>query len=227
MGQTISLVSPKDGFAFGAYCAPHDDARRGGLVLIQEIFGVTDHIRELADGFAADGYEVIAPSLYDRQQRGFAAGYDPEGVAVGRRLSEATPWDEVAADLAACVAALAPPVFVVGYCWGGAATWLVACRCEGVAAASSYYGRRIPELVGETPRCPIILHFGRRDPTIPAETVEVIAAAHPEIPIYRYDAGHGFASDRRADYDPDSARLARLRTLQLFTTHGGGRGEGA
>jgi carboxymethylenebutenolidase len=225
VGERAELTSGWDGFVFGAYHARPGDARRGGLVLIQEIFGVTDHIRELADGFAEDGYETLAPQLFDRQQRGFEAGYDAEGVGLGRRYSEAAPWDEVAADLAACVAALAPPVFVVGYCWGGAATWLAACRCEGVTAASSFYGRRIPELVGETPRCPIILHFGRRDPTIPPETVAAIAERHPDIPIHLYDAGHGFVSDRRADYDPDAARLARLRTLQLFALHGGGRGE--
>src|SRR5579864_5547970 len=119
MGEPITLTSPKDGFAFGAYRVRQDDARRGGLVLIQEIFGVTEHIRELADGFATDGYETLAPSLYDRQQRGFEAGYNADDVAKARRYSEAAPWDEVAADLAACVAALEPPVFVAGYCWGG------------------------------------------------------------------------------------------------------------
>ena len=225
MGEQIELRSGKDGFSFGAVHAPHEDARRGGLVLIQEIFGVTDYIRGLADGFAEDGYETIAPSLYDRQQRGFQAGYGGEDVAAARRYSEAAPWDEVAGDLAACVEALKPPVFVAGYCWGGTATWLAACRCERVAAASSFYGRCIPELISETPRCPIILHFGRRDPSIPPATVEAIAEAYPDIPIYQYDAGHGFASDRRADYSPDAAQLARLRTLQLFTMHGGGRGE--
>jgi carboxymethylenebutenolidase len=225
MGEILTLTSPRDGCSFGAYLARQEDARRGGLVLIQEIFGVTAHIRELADGFAADGYETLAPQLYDRQERGFEAGYDADGVARGRRYSEAAPWHEVAADLSACIAALAPPVFVAGYCWGGTATWLAACRCEGVAAASSFYGRRIPELEGETPRCPIILHFGRKDPTIPPSVIEAIADQHPEVPIYLYDAGHGFVSDRRADYDPDAARLARLRTLQLFAMHGGGRGD--
>ena len=223
MGEAISLTSGQDGFVFGAYHAPPDDARRGGLVLIQEIFGVTEHICELADGFAADGYETIAPSLYDRQQRAFQAGYDAEGIAAGRRYSEAALWGEVAADLSVAIAALAPPVVVAGYCWGGAATWLAACRCEGVAAASAFYGRRIPELADETPRCPIILHFGRTDPTIPPATVELIAQKHPDIPIHLYDAGHGFVSDRRADYSPDAARLARLRTLQLFALNGGGR----
>lgn len=225
MGEAVSLTSAADGFSFGAYRAPPPDARRGGLVLIQEVFGVTDHIRELADGFAADGYETLAPSFFDRQQPGFEAGYDRDGVALGRRYSEAAPWDEVAGDLAAAIAALKPPVFVVGYCWGGTATWLAACRCEGVAAASSFYGRRIPELLAETPRCPIILHFGRRDPSIPPATVEAIAAAHPDIPLHLYDAGHGFVSDRRPDHDPDSARLARLRTLQVFARNGGGRGD--
>jgi carboxymethylenebutenolidase len=225
MGEAVSLTSAADGFAFGAYRAPPPDARRGGLVLIQEIFGVTDHIRELADGFAADGYETLAPSFFDRRQPGFEAGYDGDGVALGRRYSEAAPWGDVAGDLAAAVAAQKPPVFVVGYCWGGTATWLAACRCEGVAAASSFYGRRIPELLAETPRCPIILHFGRRDPTIPSATVEAIAAAYPDIPLHLYEAGHGFVSDRRPDHDSDSARLARLRTLQVFARNGGGRGD--
>lgn len=225
MGETVHLESPGDGFRFAAYHARPGDARRGGLVLIQEIFGVTDHIRELADGFAEDGYEVIAPSLYDRLEPGFQAGYDAEGVGKGRRYSEETPWDQVEQDLMACVAALAPPVFVVGYCWGGTATWLAACRIEGVAAASSYYGRRIPELIGETPRCPIILHFGANDASIPPEVVEQVRAAHPELPVHVYDAGHGFLSDRRADYSADAARLSRLRTLALFSRNGGGRGE--
>ena len=220
-----TLASSLDGFRFGVHHTPHEDARRGGLVLIQEIFGVTAHIRELAAEFARDGYEVLAPSLYDRLEPRFEAGYDAEGVAKGRAYSEATPWDQVAADLQACVEALTPPVFAVGYCWGGTAAWLAACRCEGLAAASGYYGRRIPELIGETPRCPVILHFGRTDPTIPPEVVEAVRERHPEVPVHVYDAGHGFNSDRRSDFHPDSARLARLRTLQVFHRAGGGRGE--
>jgi carboxymethylenebutenolidase len=225
MGETITLRSAGDGFTFGAYRACPPDARQGGLVLIQEIFGVTDHIRELSDGYAADGYEVIAPSFYDRLEPGFAAGYDAEAVGKGRRYSEETPWDQVAGDLAAAIAALKPPVYAVGYCWGGTAAWLAACRCEGLAAASSFYGRRIPELVSETPRCPIVLHFGKHDPTIPPEVVEQIRDAHPDLPVYVYDAGHGFVSNRRADYDADCARLARLRTLQLFQKASGVRSE--
>ena len=218
------LTSPLDGFVFDAWRQAPDDARRGGLVVIQEIFGVTDGILDIAAGFAADGYETLSLSLFDRRAPGFVAGYDAEGVARGRDISETTPWDEVAADLAAAVAALAPPVFMVGYCWGGTAAWLAAARVRGISAASCYYGRRIPELIAEAPLCPTILHFGRHDASIPPATVEEIAEAYPDLPVHIYDAGHGFASDRRADFVVDAARLARLRTLQLFTTSGG-RGE--
>src|SRR5690349_6951705 len=120
MGEALTLKSPFDGFEFEAYHAPHQDARRGGLVLIQEIFGVTDHIRELADGFAADGYETIAPAFYDRLERGFAADYSQEAIQKGVRYSTDTPWDQVAGDLQAAIDALKPPVFVTGFCWGGA-----------------------------------------------------------------------------------------------------------
>jgi carboxymethylenebutenolidase len=225
MGETIRLKSALDGFEFDAYHAGVSDARRGGLVLVQEIFGVTDHIRELCDGFAEDGYEVIAPAFYDRLERGFAADYSPDSIQKGVGYSQATPWDQVTGDLQAAIDALQPPVFVTGYCWGGAATWLAACRCDGVAAASAFYGRRISELKDETPKAPTILHFGKSDASIPPERIEEIRERHPDLPIYLYDAGHGFVSDRRADYDADSARLARLRTLALFARNGAGRGD--
>lgn len=223
MGETISLTSRFDDFALPAYHAQVPDARRGGLVLVQEIFGITDHIRELCDGFAADGYEVIAPAFYERLEPGFAADYSQEAIARGIQHATATPWDQVAGDLQAAIDALKPPVFVTGFCWGGAAAWLAACRCEGLAAASCFYGRRISELVEETPKVPTILHFGKTDASIPMEKVDEIRETHPDLPIYLYDAGHGFVSDRRSDYDADCARLARLRTLALFSNNGGGR----
>jgi carboxymethylenebutenolidase len=224
-GEAIRLKSRFDGFELDAYHVRPEDARRGGLLLIQEIFGVTDHIRELCDGFAADGYEVIAPGFYDRLERGFEADYSQASIQRGVQYSQATPWDQVAGDAQAAIDALQPPVFVTGYCWGGAATWLAACRCEGLAAAAGFYGRRISELVDETPRCPSILHFGKTDASIPMEKVEEIREKHPDLPIYLYDAGHGFVSDRRRDYHEDSAKLARLRTLAHFSKNGGGRGE--
>jgi carboxymethylenebutenolidase len=225
MGEMIRLKSRFDGFELSAYHAGVSDARRGGLVLVQEIFGVTDHIRELCDGFAEDGYEVIAPSFYDRIEPGFQADYSEAAIAKGVKYSSETPWDQVAGDLQAAIDALEPPVFVTGFCWGGAATWLAACRCEGLSAASAFYGRRISELKAETPKVPIILHFGKTDASIPPERIAEIEALHPDLPIHQYPAGHGFVSDRRADYDADSARLARLRTLQVFARNGAGRSE--
>lgn len=223
MGETITLKSAFDSFELAAYHAKPTDARRGGLVLIQEIFGITDHIRDLADSFAEEGYETIAPAFYDRLEPGFAADYGQEAVAKGVRYSQETPWDQVAGDVQAAIDALSGPVFATGFCWGGAATWLAACRCTGLSAASAFYGRRITELKEETPKIPIILHFGKTDASIPLERVEEIREAHPDVPVHLYDAGHGFMSDRRADYHPDGAHLARLRTLALFSNNGGGR----
>ena len=226
MGEQIRLKSRHDGFELDAYRVKPTDARRGGLLLIQEIFGVTDHIRELCDGYAADGYEVIAPAFYDRLERGFACDYSEASIKRGVQYSQATPWDQVPGDAQAALDALEGPRFVTGYCWGGAAAWLVACRCDGVAAASCFYGRRIGELIDETPKCPTILHFGKTDASIPMEKVEEIREKHPDLPVYVYDAGHGFVSDRRRDFHEDSARLGRLRTLQVFARNGGGSGRG-
>lgn len=160
MGEMIKLKSRFDGFEVPAYHIAPGNARRGGLVVIQEIFGVNEHMRAVADGFAADGYEVIAPAMFERAHPGFEAGYDPMGFARGRAAMEKTPWDQVQGDLQAAIDALAGPVFAVGYCWGGAAAWLAACRCDNLAAASCYYGRAILQLKDETPRCPTILHYG-------------------------------------------------------------------
>lgn len=221
----VTLKSRFDDALIGAWHEPARDARRGGLVLVQEIFGVTDHIRELAAGFADEGYEVIAPSFYDRLEPQFECDYSEASVAKGIEYSQATPWDQVAGDLQAAIDSLQGPVFVVGYCWGGTAAWLAACLCSGVAAASCYYGRRISEMQSLEPRCPTILHYGKTDASIPMEKVDELAGLHPDVPIYRYDAGHGFNSDRRKDYDEDSARLARLRTLALFHRSAGGKSE--
>lgn len=224
-GRMIELKA-EDGAAVGCYHAPAQGPRQGGLVLIQEIFGVTDHIRELADGFAVDGYEVLAPALFDRTEKGFEAEYDEAGIARGRSLAQAVDWDLITADLRMCVDRLKDggPVFTVGYCFGGTVAWLAACRVKGLAAVSSYYGRLIVDFLDETPRCPTILHFGHTDPTIPMDSVDRIAEAHPDVRIHLYPAGHGFNSDRRADYDEGCARLARLRTMAHFRAHMNGHG---
>ncbi|MGC9954062.1 MAG: dienelactone hydrolase family protein [Rhizomicrobium sp.] len=208
-----------DGKTIGVYHVEPQGARRGGLVLIQEIFGITDHIKECADSFAAEGYEVLVPALFDREAPGLQASYSPEdiqkAVAIARQQH---PFDLSVADTQVCVDALKSKsaVFITGYCYGGSVSWAAACRCNGLAAASGYYGAMIPTMANENPKCPTILHFGKHDAGIPLEGVEKVRAAHPEVAVYIYDAGHGFNSNRRADYNADAAKLARERTLGLF-----------
>ena len=148
-GDMIELSAP-DGFTFGAYHVSPQEPRKGGLVLIQEIFGVTPHIKSLCDGFAQDGYEVIAPSVYDRVERGFATGYTEEDIARARGAAEATPPHTAAGDVQAAIDTLKDkgPVFITGYCYGGSLTYVAACRCTGLTAAAGFLRSSDPGLSG-------------------------------------------------------------------------------
>ncbi|HTQ12234.1 MAG TPA: dienelactone hydrolase family protein [Rhizomicrobium sp.] len=222
-GQMIRMKM-SDGAEIGVYHVAPAGRRRGGLVLIQEIFGVTDHIKECCDSFAAEGYEVLGPSLYDREAPGFSVSYSPEDIQKAIKIARGEhPFDLSIKDTGTCIDALKGkgPVFITGYCYGGSVTWAAACQCDGLAAASGYYGGNIAQMADWQPKCPTILHFGEHDHGIPMEAVEKIKKAHPEVPVYVYDAGHGFNSDRRTDYNPEAAKLARERTLELFRKNGG------
>lgn len=225
MNGAFEKMTMSDGAEIAVYRVQPTAERRGGLVLVQEIFGVTGHIRDLADEYAADGYEVLAPALFDREHPGFEAEYGGEGLAEGIRLArEAHPFDLSLKDVQSCVDALKDkgPVFVVGYCYGGSVAWFAATRMSGVAAASSYYGSLVPNAADEEPKVPVILHFGRHDAGIPMEGVEkVIAKDWPNAEVFVYEAGHGFNSDRRKDFHEPSCDLAKERTLALFAANGG------
>ena len=225
MGEMIRMKM-SDGSDVSVYHAlPHGD-RRGGLVLIQEIFGVTDHIRELCDEYATDGYEVFAPALYDREHPGFEADYTgpdfARAVELARKLH---PFALSLKDAQTCIDALkdAGPVFITGYCYGGSVAWAMAGLSDDLAAASSYYGGMVPtDFADQQPKCATICHFGRFDTGIPMEGVEaLITKDHPTAQIFVYEANHGFNSDRRKDYHQESADLARERTLALFKACGG------
>jgi len=224
VGETVRLASAIDGFEFEAYRAPVSDARRGGLVILHAIWGVTPHLRELADSFAGDGYETLVPSLFDRHARGFAeADIDPALYPRQNGFAEATHWGADVLDaVQAAIDALAPPVFAIGFCFGGTTAWLASARCTGLSAVASYYGGQIIDYVGETPKVPTILHLGKTDELIPPATVEAIRAAHPDLPVHEYQAGHAFVAPN--GFHADSARLSRLRTMALFARHGQGRG---
>ncbi len=221
----MKLKSKSDGFEFQTYHVQPTDARRGGLVLIQEIYGVTPGIKRLADGFADSGYEVLVPHLFDRCEPGFSVERTPETSATGFGYVQSVGFDRALGDVAACIEALAPPVFMTGFCYGGTLTWLASCRLDGLTGAAAYYGGSIADFADETPRCPIILHFGKKDHYITPDKRERIAASHPDIPIYLYDADHGFYSDDRPDYQVEPAALSKLRTLQLFHQAASGKVE--
>lgn len=219
-GQMIELEGD-DGFDFGAYYVEPDGEHKAGLVLIQEIFGVTDHIKEQADRFAHAGYEVIAPALYDRLERNFQCDYSEDGVKRALEIREKHPLDQSIEDVEICRKALAPKgkVFIAGYCYGGSVTWIAAARLPGFAAGSAYYGRLIPDHLNELPSCPMICHFGEKDQGIPmklVEQVQKVTEKHNHLDTFIYPAGHGFQSDRRRDYHEESDRLAWQRTMDLF-----------
>ena len=224
MGDAVQLASASDGFVFDAHRAAPSDARRGGLVVCHAIWGVTPHLRALAESYAEDGYETLVPSLFDRQRRGFAErDTDPDLYARQNGFAEAAGWGaEVLDAVQAAIDALKPPVFLLGFCFGGTTAWLAAARCSGLSAVASFYGGQIIDYLDETPKVPTILHLGKTDELIPPATVEAIRDAHPDLPVYMYEAGHAFVAPN--GFDADSARLSRLRTLALFARHGQGRG---
>jgi carboxymethylenebutenolidase len=223
MGEWIS-VAMRDGYAQPVWrVAPVGD-RKGSLILLQEIFGVTDHIRECCDEYAAEGYEVISPALFDRTEPGFEAGYSGEdwkrAVEMGR---ERHPMEQSLADTSDCIKWLAAqhpdsPLYIMGFCYGGSIAWRMAQTEPALWGASCFYGGHIAtRYADEAPLCATIAHFGRFDSLVEFAPVEkLIEKQHPTAQIFVYEAGHGFNSDRRKDYHPPSAELAKARTLQLF-----------
>lgn len=220
MGSMIDLVAA-DGAHLAAYRAEPLGPARGGLVIAQEIFGVNSHIRSVCDGYAADGYRVIAPALFDRYEKGVDIGYAPDDVARGRALKGRAATDTALLDVAAARANVADAgkVGIIGYCWGGFVAWMAAARLPGFACAVPYYGGGMLDATAEQPKCPVIAHFGERDHGIPVSGVRAFAVAHPEITVYIYAADHGFSCDQRASYDAPSATLARTRTLAFLRQH--------
>lgn len=221
MGRKIQLRAT-DGFALGAYEASPDGSPKGAVVVIQEIFGVNSHIREVVDGYAAAGFYAVAPQIFDRVDRDIELGYEQADMGRGieiafQKLDRSLALQDIQAAIDA--ASVHGKVGVVGYCFGGLLTWLAACELTGVAAASSYYGGGVAGEVNRTPKCPVIMHFGERDAHIPMTDVEKVKTAQPDVDVFVYPADHGFNCDHRASFDAKSAELARSRTLSFFEQH--------
>jgi carboxymethylenebutenolidase len=217
MGQMIKLTT-KDGVTIGAYESAPTGTSRGGLVVLQEIFGVNHHVRDVADDFAGAGYHAIAPALFDRVAPGTELGYDSEDIQKGVAIRARTKLEDTLADIEAAVGAAAEAgrVGVVGYCWGGTLAYASAAHVPGLAAAVGYYGSGIAGMLAGQLLCPVLLHFGDRDKSIPLADVEKIRRAHPDITIHIYPAEHGFNCSQRPSYNPVAAELARERTLDFL-----------
>ncbi len=219
MGEFTTLMA-RDGHQFQAYlAAPPGKKARGSVVVIQEIFGVNQHIRAVTDGFAAEGYTAIAPCMFDRIRRGIELGYSPAEIDEGRGYMQELKAEQTLKDLAAAIAVVkhAGGVATVGYCWGGAQSYRAACLLP-VDCAVVYYGKA--QDAGNPPHCPVLYHFGSEDQGIPAAEVSRMRAMDPAGIFHIYaGAGHGFNCDLRASYDAAAAALARRRTLEFLAQH--------
>jgi len=217
MGQMINLKAA-DGHLLGAFRAEPATKPRGGVVILQEIFGVTGHIRALAEDYARHGYVAVAPALFDRLRPGVELAYSATGE--GRDLVMGLDPALTLLDIRAAIdnAAAAGKVATVGYCWGGALSYAAACHLP-LSAAVCYYGGRIASMLEHTPKCPTLFHFGERDVHIPLSDVERIKQAYPVGIYYTYPAEHGFNCTERESFDAPSARLALDRTLDFLSRH--------
>jgi carboxymethylenebutenolidase len=229
MSQTVELTAA-DGARIPAYVARPAGKPKGGVVVIQEIFGVNQHIRAVADGFAQDGYLAIAPALYHRVQPDVELGYEQQDMVTGfgyKQKTDALPAPGISQDVQAAIDYAAREsggkVGIVGYCWGGLVSWRAACGLDGLAAAVTYYGGGMttPGEVACQPRAPVLSHFSDRDKHIPLDGVEAFKQKHPEVEVHIYAADHGFNCDLRGAWNPDAARLARERTLAFWARHVG------
>jgi carboxymethylenebutenolidase len=221
LGKHFSLTAT-DKHQLGAYRADPKGAPKGGIVVIQEIFGVNQHIRAVCDRFANDGYVAVAPALFDRSQRNFECGYTPPEIENACKFIAKPDWDAMLRDTDAAIKELKSvgPIAIVGFCMGGSIAFLSAARLSGLRAAVAYYGGRIVAFADEKPKCPTQMHFGEKDQSIPMTDIEIIKQKRSDCEIYVYkDAGHGFHCDERGSFHQPSAALAWERTTSFLKKH--------
>jgi carboxymethylenebutenolidase len=218
--SAIVQLKAADGHSFDAYRAAPRGKPRGGIVVVQEIFGLTSHIEHVARQYAEAGYVALAPALFDRASRKAVFAYT-EGAA-GMAIVEQLKREQTLLDVRASIDALATAgkVGLVGYCWGGALAYLAACHLP-LSAAVAYYGAGLTKLLERTPKCPVMFHFGEQDTHIPAGDIEKVKKAYPLGHYYLYPAGHGFNCTDRDAYDAPSAKLALQRSLDFLHRHVG------
>ena len=227
MAQFTTLTAA-DGFTLSAYVALPQGKPRAAIVILQEIFGVNSHIREVADRFAAEGYLAVAPATFDRVKRGVELGYTDADMTAGFELKtavDALPGAGVLLDIQAAIDHAAQTsggkVGIIGFCWGGLLTWKAACLLRGLSAAVPYYGGGITSEseIARQPQCPVMAHFGDQDHWIPMEGIEAFKKAQLQVAVHVYPANHGFNCDQRGSYNEAAAMLARERSLAFLAAN--------
>jgi carboxymethylenebutenolidase len=220
LGKHVTLTTT-DNHSLGAYRADPAGKPKGAMVVVQEIFGVNSHIRNVCDRLAAHGYVAVAPAIFDRFVRDFQSGYTPDEVAHARTHIPKVDWPKMLLDIEAGLDEVksAGPLGVIGFCLGGSAAFLAATRLNGLKAAVAFYGGQIVKFADEKPKCPVQMHFGETDASIPMSDVEIVKAKRPDCEVYTYPAGHGFYCDERASFHNPSAALAWERTIAFLDKH--------
>ena len=227
MGSFIQL-SAADGTHIPAYVAQPEMPAKAAVVVIQEIFGVNAHIREVADAYAKEGYLAIAPAMFHRAQANVELGYTDADMGAGMALKtavESLPAPGAMQDIQAAIdhahKACGGKVGIVGYCWGGLLTWRAACMLQGLSAAAPYYGGGVTTATesARQARVPVMAHFAEEDKWIPMDSVEAFKAAHPQVQVFTYAAHHGFNCNHRGAWQAEAAALAKQRTLDFFKTN--------
>lgn len=228
MSGEMIKVTAKDGGSFDAYLAKPSSGTGPGVVMIQEIFGISPWIKKIADTFAEQGYVVCAPDMFWRFDPNFVANPAvPEefqkAFSYLGKINHDTAVDDIeaAGDALKAMPECNGKIGVTGFCMGGTLVYLAAARLE-IDAAVAYYGTQVHEYLdeGKNVSCPIIFHMGEHDETFSVEDRNKIHAAligKPNVAIYMYDAGHAFAnSDNPAHHDADAAATAHQRTFELL-----------
>lgn len=216
MKQDIQLTT-SDQHILNAY--EHiPDKPRAGLVVLQEIFGVNPHIRNVCDNFAKQGYHIISPALFDRTEPNISLGYESEDMKQGVALRAKIAPEKTLLDIIAAAEQLNyDKIGIVGYCWGGSLSWRAATETKLFSAASCWYGAMIPSLLEHPHHCPVQMHFGELDHSISLDAIDKIKHAYNDVDIYIYkNADHGFGCQARASFNKEAYELAQQRTFDFF-----------
>lgn len=215
----MTELTAADGHRLDAWIAPAQGARRGGLVILQEIFGITEQLKSVAGRYAALGYEVAIPALFDRHEKGAVIPFD-QGPR-GRDMMLASDLGQTMMDIDAAVQVLRAQggqVGVIGFCWGGGLA-IRAAQMLDIAGAVAFYGTRLTQYLDRPLKAPVLAHFGAQDDHVPPEMRAAAQAALPEMEVHLYQAGHAFANDARPSWVPEAAALAHRRTEDFLARH--------